>query len=108
MHTDIRARVLREAEHIAESGDTVRKTAAQMGISKSTVHKDMTRRLKELDSALYSRVSEVLAHNKSLRHIRGGMATRKKYLLLREAKRLHSQTVEPTVKPTAEDETAEA
>lgn len=69
--------------HIAESGDTVRQTAKKFGISKSTVHKDVSSRLKKINPPLYNRVKKVLEVNKSERHIRGGMATRQKYLSLK-------------------------
>ena len=62
-----------------ETNATVRQTAARFGISKSTVHKDITTRLKTLNAVLYERVQAVLATNKQERHIRGGMATREKY-----------------------------
>lgn len=66
--------------YIAEHSATVRQTAAQFGISKSTVHKDVTVRLTKVDPALAARVRSVLNLNKSERHIRGGMATKEKYL----------------------------
>ena len=68
------------AEYVIESGATVRKCAYRFGISKSTVHKDLTYKLKELNPGLYEEVKEVLDRNKSERHLRGGEATRKKYL----------------------------
>ena len=63
-------------EYIIESKATVRSTAKKFGVSKSTVHKDVSQRLK----ALYRQVREILDTNKSERHIRGGLATKKKYL----------------------------
>ena len=72
-------RVKEEAEYILKTGATVRACALHFGISKSTVHKDVTERLKEIDSRLYSGVRKVLDKNLSERHIRGGMATRNKY-----------------------------
>ena len=72
-----RARML--GEYIAEEGATVRQAAAKFGVSKSTVHKDVTVRLKYISPALYGQVREILDINKSERHIRGGMATKKKY-----------------------------
>lgn len=83
MQNDIKARILREAEHIASSGNTLRKTAQIMGISKSTVHKDMSKRLRSIDATLYDEVRAVTEKNKSLRHIRGGEATRDKYLRMK-------------------------
>ena len=66
-------------EYVAETGATVRKTAQQFGISKSTVHKDLTQRLKRQNRALYNSVQKVLQLNKEERHLRGGAATRQKY-----------------------------
>ena len=66
-------------EYIKKNGATVRHTAGVFNISKSTVHKDVTERLKIKNPTLYSEVKKVLEINKSERHIRGGMATRKKY-----------------------------
>jgi len=65
---------------MVEEKATVRQAAARFGISKSTVHKDLTTRLKSLNAVLYGRVQEVLRVNKQERHIRGGLATREKYL----------------------------
>lgn len=73
-------RVVKEAEYIIESGSTVRTAAVHFSISKSTVHKDVTERLKSVDGKLFEKVREVLDKNLSERHIRGGMATRQKYL----------------------------
>lgn len=67
------------AVYMIETGVTVRATAAHFGISKSTVHKDLTQRLPRCNRALYAQVREVLERNKQERHIRGGLATRKKY-----------------------------
>ena len=72
-----RARML--GEFIAEEGATVRQAAAKFGVSKSTVHKDVTGRLKYISPALYGQVRDILDINKRERHIRGGMATKKKY-----------------------------
>lgn len=66
-------------EYIKKNGATVRHTAGVFNISKSTVHKDVTERLKMKNPALYGEVKKVLEINKNERHIRGGMATRKKY-----------------------------
>ncbi|WMJ23884.1 sporulation transcriptional regulator SpoIIID [Paludicola sp. MB14-C6] len=67
------------AKHIIETKDTVRKTAKLFGISKSTVHKDVTERLERINKSLYLEVQKVLEQNKRERHIRGGIATREKY-----------------------------
>ena len=68
------------ADYVIETGATVRACAAKFGISKSTVHKDLTSRLKRINKATYDKVKEILELNKSERHIRGGEATRRKYL----------------------------
>ncbi len=69
------------AEYVIETGATVRRSAAHFGISKSTVHKDLTYKLRMINPSLYSAVKEILDKNKSERHLRGGEATRKKYLI---------------------------
>jgi putative DeoR family transcriptional regulator, stage III sporulation protein D len=65
--------------YMIENNSTVRATARYFGLSKSTVHKDITGRLKTQDPVLFTAVSRVLEQNKNERHIRGGMATRLKY-----------------------------
>lgn len=67
------------ANYIIENNATVRQTAKQFGISKSTVHKDVTERLEQINAALAGQTRAVLEVNKSERHIRGGLATREKY-----------------------------
>lgn len=69
-------------EYIIEHRATVRQTAGKFGISKSTVHKDVSERLKTLKPSLYNEVKKILDFNKQERHIRGGEATRRKYLKL--------------------------
>ena len=71
--------VIRCAEYIVETGCTVRACSAHFSISKSTVHKDVSERLRFLDADLYEQVRDVLNLNLSERHIRGGIATRDKY-----------------------------
>ena len=66
--------------YIIENDATVRAAAKKYGVSKSTVHKDVAERLRYLNPALYKQVKAVLEHNKAQRHIRGGKATREKYL----------------------------
>ena len=66
--------------YIIENDATVRAAAKKYGVSKSTVHKDVAERLRYLNPALYKQVKAVLEHTKAQRHIRGGMATREKYL----------------------------
>ncbi|WOC31767.1 MULTISPECIES: sporulation transcriptional regulator SpoIIID [Caproicibacterium] len=65
--------------YIVEQKATVRAAAKKFGVSKSTVHKDVTQRLKQIDRQLYRQVQHVLAVNKAQRHIRGGQATKEKY-----------------------------
>lgn len=73
-------RVCDIADHMIESKCTVRSAAVRFGVSKSTVHKDISERLKLIDRTKYEKVKELLETNKSQRHIRGGNATRNKYL----------------------------
>lgn len=79
MHTDMEARACDLAEYLLANNATVRAAAKRFGISKSTVHKDLTERLEKIDPALYQQVRQLLDRNKAERHIRGGMATRRKY-----------------------------
>lgn len=79
MKAYIEERVLESAEYIINNKATVRSCAKQFGISKSTVHKDVSERLIQISPVMASKVKEVLNKNKSERHIRGGMATREKY-----------------------------
>lgn len=67
------------AVYMIETGATVRAAARHFGISKSTVHKDLTQRLEPYNHSLYLQVRQILDENKRERHIRGGMATRRKY-----------------------------
>ena len=80
MTEPIEKRACELAVYIIETGATVRAAARHFGISKSTVHKDITCRLKQYDFSLYTQARAVLDRNKRERHIRGGMATRQKYL----------------------------
>ncbi|MBE5744541.1 MAG: stage III sporulation protein D [Clostridiales bacterium] len=75
----IEKRVLQCAEYIVETGCTVRACSAHFSISKSTVHKDVSERLKYIDEGLFEEVREILNRNLSERHIRGGLATKEKY-----------------------------
>ncbi|MCI6990014.1 MAG: sporulation transcriptional regulator SpoIIID [Clostridiales bacterium] len=79
MRTDMEERACDLALYIIEHRATVRGAAKQFGISKSTVHKDLSQRLPAFNRALYLQVKEVLDLNKAERHIRGGIATRRKY-----------------------------
>ena len=75
----IEERAISLAQYIIDSKDTVRGAAKKFGISKSTVHKDLSQRLKHCHYNLYLQVRQVLDVNKQERHIRGGLATRRKY-----------------------------
>lgn len=75
----IAERVINEANYITETSSTVRAAASHFSISKSTVHKDVTERLKYIDTELFEKVRTVLDKNLSERHIRGGLATKEKY-----------------------------
>lgn len=80
--TDIRAVLL--GKYIVENGATVREAAKEYRVSKSTVHKDVTKRLCEVSPTLAEEVKTVLDKNKAERHVRGGEATRRKYLDMHE------------------------
>lgn len=79
----IEERVCKLAVYIIETGATVRTAAKHFGISKSTVHKDLSQRLPHINSTLYKEVRGVLEENKAQRHIRGGMATQRKYRMIK-------------------------
>ena len=80
----IEERAVELAYYIIKTKSTVRQTARCFGISKSTVHMDVARRLRSLNPQLYSEVREILDINKAQRHIRGGLATREKYKSMKE------------------------
>lgn len=79
MPDTIEKRACELAVYMIETGATVRAAAQHFGISKSTVHKDLSQRLREYNYSLYLQVRKILDMNKQERHIRGGMATRRKY-----------------------------
>ena len=79
MKGNIEERAAELAQYIIENRVTVRAAAKKFGVSKSTVHKDLSERLPKFNHTLYVQVKEVLEVNKAQRHIRGGIATRKKY-----------------------------
>ncbi len=79
MADTIEERACKLAVYIIETGATVRTAAQHFGISKSTVHKDLSQRLPQCNKRLYRQVRQVLDVNKAQRHIRGGLATQKKY-----------------------------
>ncbi len=80
MKSYIEERAIQIAEYIIANKTTVRQTAKKFGVSKSTVHMDVTSRLPKINPGLAKEAKEILAVNKSERHIRGGMATKEKYL----------------------------
>lgn len=84
MYSSIEERILQEAEYLVENNSTVRKTAEKFGVSKSTVHKDVSYKLYYLDERLYVKVKKILSFNLAERHMRGGIATRQKYMLIKE------------------------
>lgn len=86
MHDYIKERTIRIGNYVIETRKTVRMIAKEFGVSKSTVHKDLTERLPELNSELAKQVKEILEYHKSIRHIRGGEATKQKYQLERSYK----------------------
>ena len=77
----IEERAVKMAQYIVDNNATVRQTAKAFGISKSTVHKDVTQRLQHINPALATQARKVLDVNKSERHLRGGLATKEKYLI---------------------------
>lgn len=79
MRTNIEERACELADYIIRNKATVRAAAERFGVSKSTVHKDMTERLREIDRLRYEKVRLILEQNKAERHLRGGDATRRKY-----------------------------
>lgn len=79
MHDYIKERTLKIGHYIIETRNTVRTIAKEFGVSKSTVHKDLTERLPEINQDLANQVKEILDHHKAIRHIRGGEATKIKY-----------------------------
>src|SRR5690625_750738 len=84
VHDYIKERTIKIGNYVVETRKTVRMIAKEFGVSKSTVHKDLTERLPEINAELAKQVKEILEYHKSIRHIRGGEATRQKYQLERE------------------------
>ena len=80
MNRIITSRVLEEANYIINTNETIREVAKVFKISKSTVHKDLHERLKEIDIGIYQKVDNILQYHTDIRHIRGGESTRLKYL----------------------------
>ena len=93
MREDIEKRALEIGHYIVEKSATVRQTASVFRVSTSTVHKDVSERLEQIQPDLYTQVKEILEQNKQERHIRGGLATKRKYALRRQQEEefLHQQ-----------------
>ena len=81
MENRIIDRVFKISNYMVDTGETVRDIARVFGVSKSTVHKDLSERLFELDVDLYKKVTDILQYHLNIRHIRGGEATRRKFLV---------------------------
>ena len=79
MRDDLETRARELAVYLIERRTTLRDAAKHFSVSKSTVHKDLSERLKEIDRSLYVQVKEILEQNKAERHLRGGDATKRKY-----------------------------
>ena len=79
MRDDLERRARELAVYLIERRTTIRDAAKHFSVSKSTVHKDLSERLREIDRSLYVQVKEILEQNKAERHLRGGDATRRKY-----------------------------
>lgn len=80
MNKKIKERVLEECEYILNSNDTIREIAKKFHVSKSTVHQDLSKRLKKIDALKYKQVLDILKYHLDIRHLRGGEATKQKYL----------------------------
>ena len=80
MNKNIVNRVIEEGNYIINTGKTVREMALVFNVSKSTVHKDLRDRLLEIDTSMYNEVSKILKYHTDIRHIRGGDATKRKFL----------------------------
>jgi len=89
MYQDVYKRTIEYAYYIVENGATIRATAKKFGVAKSTVHYDLKNRLKYYDKDLYLKVREILHNNFEEKHIRGGMATKQKYLNEKQANELN-------------------
>lgn len=92
MQDYIQKRVMEISSYIIESSATVRQTARVFGVSKSTVHKDVTERLPLINELIAARVRDILDNNKAERHLRGGEATKRKYLNQTRGERLEDRS----------------
>lgn len=75
----LKSRVLKEANHVLATNDTIRKTAEKFNISKSTVHTDLTEHLEKIDKELYQNINKIFKEHDKYKHIRGGEVTKEKY-----------------------------
>lgn len=92
MLDNIKTRVIKEANYIVDNKSTIRKCADIFKVSKSTVHNDLSKRLNKIDISLYKKVRDIIEINKEQRHIRGGIATKKKYREIRNEKKQKKET----------------
>lgn len=90
MDETIRLRCLDTAVWLLEHHATVRRAARQFGISKSSIHKDLCEKLPQIDANLAAQIHALLQYNKAVRHLRGGAATRQRYLLMRNPPANHT------------------
>lgn len=96
MHDYIKERTIRIAKHVVETKKTVRVIAKEFGVSKSTVHKDLTERLPDINPELANEVKTILDHHKAIRHLRGGEATKLKY---KDSSEEEVMETEPPIEP---------
>lgn len=89
MNEAIRRRVIYQARIMLDNKLTVREVAKIIGLSKSTIHKDLTEKLKLIDEYLFDEIANLLEYNKNIRHIRGGQKTKEKYESLKSSYLLH-------------------
>lgn len=82
MYSPITERILKEADYMIETGETIREIAKHFKMSKSTVHKDLHERLAKVDKVKYQKIEKILNYHTEIRHVRGGESTKKKYLNL--------------------------
>lgn len=80
MNDYIYDRVLKESKYIVETNETIREVALEFGVSKSTVHNDIRKRLIKIDKEMYDKVSSILEYHIDIKHIRGGESTKRKFL----------------------------
>ncbi len=80
MPYDIKARVLKEADYIIKTSKTIREISKYFKVSKSTVHNDLSKRLKSIDLNLYDKVNQILIYHYRIKHLNGGEKTKLKYL----------------------------